>query len=94
MTYQELADWLRDCPEEHRECRYRHNTTISPYLYYNLESANKEAKGLLVRRNHGEWEEPLIEVQLINLNDFLMRKINLKEYFDTHYEKCVKKFDK
>ena len=61
MTYQELADWLRDCPEEHRECRYRHNTTISPYLYYNLESANKEAKGLLVRRNHGEWEEPIVD---------------------------------
>lgn len=67
MTNQELADWLRKCPEEFREFTFRENTLLKNgwvYFYYDyLESeADKPVKDKLIRRNHGDWEEPLVEI--------------------------------
>lgn len=64
-TYQELADWLRDCPEEHREWKWKGESMVqvSP-MYYDEDNAHVECdEDILVRRNHGEWEEPIIEVE-------------------------------
>lgn len=64
MTEQELAWWLRDCPEEHREYKFENsiiNFVKSTYEYQE-KSANEEVeKFVLIRKNGGEWEEPLIE---------------------------------
>lgn len=62
-TNLELADWLRDCPQEHREYKYRDGIGIwFDYTYDECEE-NKPCVDVLIRRNHGEWEEPLIEVE-------------------------------
>lgn len=65
MTEQELAWWLRDCPEEHREYKFENsilNLVKSTYEYQE-KSANEEVeKFVLIRKNGGEWEEPLIEI--------------------------------
>lgn len=65
MTNQELAWWLRDCPEEHREWKFENsilNLVKSTYEYQE-KSANEEVeKFVLIRKNGGEWEEPLIEI--------------------------------
>lgn len=61
MTLQELSDWLRDSPEEHREYKYVDSSTVRNSYAYREEDTSKLADDILVRRNHGEWEEPLIK---------------------------------
>ncbi len=62
MTRQELADWLRDAPEEHREFRYVCSESVySNYDYPEDEADTPEGK-VFIRRNHGEWEKPLVEI--------------------------------
>lgn len=62
MTHQELSDWLRNCPEEHREFKYvGGSAVITSHDYYETET-NTPADSILVRKNHGEWEKPLIEI--------------------------------
>lgn len=62
MTNQELSWWLRDCPDEYREvCRVDEDTVYSRYIYLKCD-ANKEVPELVrIRKNGGEWQEPLIE---------------------------------
>lgn len=61
MTKQELSDWLSDSPEEHREYKYVDSSTVRNSYPYIEEDADKSADDILVRRNHGEWQKPLIE---------------------------------
>ncbi len=62
MTYQEFTWWLRECPEEHREYCHKEGTTAHFDFYYSFDEANEEvAKGILIRKNGGEWMEPVIE---------------------------------
>ena len=61
MTFQELSDWLRDSPEEHREYKYVDSSTVRNSYAYREEDTSKLADDIWVRRNHGEWEEPLIK---------------------------------
>lgn len=63
MTRQELSDWLRECHEEHRECKYENgcSSVYTSYAYKEAE-ASKSVDDVLIRRNHGEWEKPLIEI--------------------------------
>ena len=63
MTNQELADWLRDCPEEHREWGHSGTNSVYPYppVYFEDERNEPVEKGVLIRRNHGGWQEPLVE---------------------------------
>ena len=62
MTCRELADWLCQCPEECREFKYEGG---GDYVYssydYTINQANTQVWGKLIRRNGGEWQEPLIE---------------------------------
>jgi len=62
MTRQELADWLRDAPEEHREYRYAGDKDVYNTYDYPEDEANTPEGGVFIRRNHGEWQEPLIEL--------------------------------
>lgn len=63
MTNQELAWWLRDCPEEHREWKYsgieRH--AFAYFDYYDEDKDIQCDDNILIRRNGGAWEEPLIK---------------------------------
>ena len=67
MTNQELSWWLRDCPEEHREYSIKGVYHIhSSHDYFNGDDFSNNAdrkvdNDILIRRNGGEWEEPLIE---------------------------------
>lgn len=62
MTNQELSWWLRDCPEEHREWKFDYIVNIYCICDYEECEANDECdETILVRRNGGEWKEPLIE---------------------------------
>lgn len=62
MTHQELSWWLRDCPEEHREYSFCDDEGVRYFHTYRKDSADKEVeKEYRIRRNGGEWEEPLIE---------------------------------
>jgi hypothetical protein len=61
MTRQELSDWLRDCPEEHREYRYAGDKDVYNTYDYPEDEAFELVKNILIRRNHGKWQEPLIE---------------------------------
>ena len=64
MTNQELAWWLRDSPEEHRECSMLNDDggVFDRHIYYD-EDANEPVKdGIIIRKNGGEWEEPLVEI--------------------------------
>jgi hypothetical protein len=63
MTHQELADWLRDAPEEHREYRYAGDKDVyNTYDYPEIEAKTPVDENIItIRRNHGEWQEPLIE---------------------------------
>ena len=62
MTHQELSWWLRDCPEEHREYGFCDDEGVRYSHTYRKDSADKEVeKEYRIRRNGGEWEEPLIE---------------------------------
>ena len=62
MTIKELAWWLRDHPEEHREFKYKDTQKVDSHGSYNECDQNEECnQNIVVRRNGGEWEEPLIE---------------------------------
>lgn len=64
MTNQELAWWLRDHPEEHREFIFCANKELHPVLQtfdYFAHEADTPANDVLIRSNGGEWHEPLIE---------------------------------
>ena len=64
MTRQELSDWLRDCPEEHREWKYKGGSNLVFTLdSYHESDASEPVETKLIRMNHGEWEEPLIEIK-------------------------------
>lgn len=64
MTNQELADWLRDEPHEHREWKQESSNYIYISFSYHVNDSNREVpKGFYIRRNHGDWEEPVIEVE-------------------------------
>lgn len=62
MTHQELSDWLCQCSEEHREMKYKKCATIYKYHSYYENEANISVDDILIRKNHGEWKEPLIEM--------------------------------
>lgn len=62
MTRQELSDWLRDCPEEHREWKYTSGDIAYSQDCYPNDEAFKPVEAKLIRRNHGDWEEPLVEI--------------------------------
>lgn len=63
-TYQELSNWLRECPQEHREWKRANSKYVYVVLGYDEDDANEEVSSdILIRRNHGEWEEPLISVE-------------------------------
>jgi len=65
MTNQELSWWLRDCPDEHREYMYKSKADepnvhiIYPYCV--IEADEEVDADIYIRRNGGEWEEPLVE---------------------------------
>lgn len=61
MTDQELADWLRDEPQEHREFKWEGGSEVLNNYDYPETEANKPCGFILIRRNHGEWEEPIVE---------------------------------
>lgn len=62
-TYQELSNWLRECPQEHREFKRADSKYVYVVLGYDEDDANEEVSSdILIRRNNGKWEEPLIEV--------------------------------
>lgn len=64
MTIKELAWWLRDHPEEHREFKYKDTQKVDSLGTYNECDQNEECnENIVVRRNGSEWEEPLIEVE-------------------------------
>lgn len=60
MTNQELADWLRDEPQEHREYKFMDGHSIAFYISYSDYNADEACGNILIRRNHGKWEEPII----------------------------------
>lgn len=63
MTNRELALWLRSCPEEFRECKYLPENTICYAFSYREDDADKPVEDFFaIRRNGGEWQEPLIEL--------------------------------
>ena len=63
MTNRELALWLRSCPEELRECKYLPENTICYAFSYREDDADKPVEDFFaIRRNGGEWQEPLIEL--------------------------------
>lgn len=67
MTNQELAWWLRNCPEEHREYAFfskddkceEKRLILCVYNYFQ-EIKDKPVEGILIRSNGGEWHEPYI----------------------------------
>lgn len=63
MTYQELSWWLRDCPNEHREWMCKSEGDLVHIIYPYSESAKdyEVDANIYIRRNGGEWEEPLVE---------------------------------
>ena len=62
MTNQELAWWLRDHPEEHRELKMLVDDPIIDSLYYYDNETNETVnKDIIIRRNGGEWEEPIVD---------------------------------
>jgi len=68
MTHQELSDWLCQCPEEYREMKYKKCLTIYKYHSYYENEANIPADDILIRKNHGEWEEPIVD-EILNKNN-------------------------
>lgn len=63
MTNQELSWWLRECPEEHREYKFKTNPLIYHDYIYKDDDVNKVIDDrILIRSNGGEWKEPLIEI--------------------------------
>lgn len=64
MTNQELAWWLIDCPQEHREWKHEKGNVIHRSCAYTENDENEECPNdIVVRTNGGEWREPLIEIE-------------------------------
>lgn len=64
MTNQELAWWLKEHPEEHREYRLNGDDNVYPiFTYSDKTSSYTCAENILIRSNGGEWHEPLIEIE-------------------------------
>lgn len=62
MTNQELSWWLRDCQQERREvCRVDEDTIYSRYIYRKCDANEEVPEFVRIRKNSGEWQEPLIE---------------------------------
>ena len=63
MTNQELSWWLREHPEEHREYHLEGDICVCFNYIYNSEDSDKEVDEYIrIRKNGGEWQEPLIEI--------------------------------
>ena len=63
MTNQELAWWLRDCPQEHREVREKHGYTVyQTYEYFECDADKPLKDCILIRSNGGGWREPLVDM--------------------------------
>ena len=60
MTYKEFSKWLREHPEEFREYK-QFGYIASEFTYYISEADIPVNDDILIRRNYGKWEEPLIE---------------------------------
>lgn len=71
MTNQRLSHWLVECPQEHREFKYKYDDKSVVYNYraYCEETADDPCPDVLIRRNNGEWEEPLIVIENENGNN-------------------------
>ena len=64
MTNRELAWWLREHQEEHREAWDKLTDCVfSIYTYWKEGESCPCPDKMLIRRNGGEWEEPLIEIK-------------------------------
>lgn len=64
MTNQELAWWLRDCPDEHREWKWTPSVVVNNNFTYIQREANEECpEDIFIRSNGGEWREPLVEIE-------------------------------
>lgn len=62
MTNRELAFWLIEHPEEHREICYKAGDSIyHTYSYWKDREFHECPDSILIRYNGGEWKEPLIE---------------------------------
>ena len=60
MTNQELSWWLRECPGEHRECKFGYNNegVFSTYTYNDSLAHEEVSTDIVIRTNGGEWREP------------------------------------
>lgn len=65
MTQQEFSRWLRDYPGEHREYMVKggHRDYTAADYNYPIDEADEEIGEVYIRRNGGEWEEPLINIK-------------------------------
>ena len=64
MTNQELSWWLREHPEEHREYCLEGETCVCFNYTYNSGHSNEEVdESIRIRKNGGEWQEPVIEIE-------------------------------
>lgn len=64
MTNQELAWWIREHPEEHREWKTKLSFNVYVLFTYKEDEAQWIcSEDILIRSNGGEWKEPLIEVE-------------------------------
>lgn len=64
MTNRELSWWLIDHPEEYREWKYNIQSAsliCHTYAYLETDMDKECSEAILIRRNGGAWEEPLIE---------------------------------
>lgn len=60
MTNQELSWWLRECPEEHREYKFKTKPLIYHDYIYKDDDVNEEIDDcIVIRSNGGEWREPI-----------------------------------
>lgn len=66
MTNQELSWWLRDHPEEHRECRFETASfeceIFTDYPYLDSAKDCEVPDKYYIRKNGREWQEPLVEI--------------------------------
>lgn len=63
MTNQDLAWWLRECPNEHREWKTKTGSIVSNIYEYDIDKAHCNCPNVLIRSNGGKWREPLIEME-------------------------------
>lgn len=62
MTNRELAWWLREHQEEHREFRFKADISVFSTYTYRESSCNCPCEeGILIRSNGGKWKEPLFD---------------------------------